>query len=190
MLFLVTSNFTVVALTKNLSRLAGGISIGVFALYLVSVGYVIYKRVLSVLKDFDSDNSDDDAGSEGNGVEVQHDYPPSEITPLLPKTASRERSAHGWKHTLLYHVAQLILDFIALSLSGYVLSHSTASIADAFDLSGTVLGVTILSFATILLETFVAVISGTRGHSDIVIASIAGSNIFLLTSCLGITFVI
>jgi len=188
LLFLVTSNFTVVALTKNLGRLAGGIFIGVFGLYLVSVGYVIYKGVLSAPEDSDSDDSDDDGSSEGNGAEVQHDHPPAEITPLL-NNASGERSAHGWKHTLLYHVAQLILGFIALSLSGYVLSHSAASIADAFDLSGTVLGVTVLSFATTLPEKFVAVISGTRGHSGIVVASTAGSNIFLLTLCLGITFV-
>lgn len=46
-----------------------------------------------------------------------------------------------------------------------------------------------MSFATTLPEKFVAVISGARGHGDIVIASTAGSNVFLLTLCLGITLV-
>jgi Ca2+/Na+ antiporter len=46
-----------------------------------------------------------------------------------------------------------------------------------------------LSFATTLPEKLVAVISGARGHGGIVVASTAGSNIFLLTLCLGITFV-
>ena len=189
LLFLVTSNFTVVALTKNLGRLAGGIFVGVFGLYLVSVGYVVYKGILSAPEASDSDDSDDGGSSEGNGAEVLHDHPPAEITPLLLNNASREHSAHGWRRTLLYHVAQLILGFITLSLSGYVLSHSAGSIADAFDLSGTVLGVTVLSFATTLPEKFVSVISGVRGHGGIVIASTAGSNIFLLTLCIGITFV-
>lgn len=72
---------------------------------------------------------------------------------------------------------------------GYVLSHSAGSIADAFELSGTILGVTVLSFATTLPEKFVAIISGARGHGGIVVASTAGRNIFLLTLCLGITFI-
>jgi len=189
LLFLVTSGFIVVAMTKKLGRLTRGIFIRVFVFYLVSVSYVIYKGLLNTPEDSDSDDSDDDGSSDGNGTEAQYDHPPVEITPLFPNYAGRERSAHGWKHTLLYHVAQLILGFIALSLSGYVLSHSAASIADAFELSGTVLGVTVLSFATTLPEKFVAVIGGARGHGGIVIASTAGSNIFLLTLCLGVTFV-
>jgi Ca2+/Na+ antiporter len=189
LLFLVTTSFTAVALTKNMGRVAGGIFIGAFAIYLVSIAYVIYKGVLDAPEGSDTDESDDDSSIDGRDTEAQHDQPPAEISPLLPNDAGGERSAHRQKHTLFYHVAQLILGFIALTISGYVLSHSAGSIADAFDLSGTVLGVTVLSFATTLPEKFVAVISATRGHSGIVIASTAGSNIFLLTLCLGITFV-
>src|SRR5690348_1728451 len=75
-------------------------------------------------------------------------------------TKPGESILHTVEHGPFYHIAQLILGFIALPVSGYVLSHSAASIADAFDLSGTVLGVTVLSFATTLPEKFVAVISG------------------------------
>lgn len=193
LLFLVTTSFTAVALTKNLGRVAGGIFIGAFGIYLVSIGHAIYKGVLDAPEDSDSDDSDDsdddDGSREGHDTEARHDLLPSESSPLLPNDASGERPAHNRKHSLLYHVAQLILGFLALSLSGYVLSHSAGSIADAFDLSGTVLGVTVLSFATTLPEKFVAVISGARGHGGIVIASTAGSNIFLLTLCLGITLV-
>jgi Ca2+/H+ antiporter len=174
---------------KTMGRVAGGIFIGAFAVYLVSIGYVIYKGVLNAPEGSDSDDSDDDRSSEGHDTEAQHDHPAAERSPLLPNDASGGRPAHGQKRVLFYHVAQLIIGFIALSLSGYVLSHSAGSIADAFDLSGTVLGITVLSFATTLPEKFVAVISGARGHSGIVIASTAGSNIFLLTLCLGITFV-
>ena len=186
LLFLVTTNFTVVALTKTLGRVAGGIFIGAFATYLVSIGYAIYKGVLNAPESSENDDSDD-GSSEGNGAEAQHNYAPAEVSPLLPNNAGGERSLHNWKNTPLYHIGQLILGFIALSLSGYVLSYSAASIADAFDLSGTVLGVTVLSVATTLPEKFVAIISGARGHGGIVVASTAGSNIFLLTLCLGVT---
>lgn len=189
LLFLVTTSFTVVALTKTLGRLAGGIFIGAFVIYLVSIGYAIYKGVLSAPEDSENDDSDDDGGNEDNGTEAQHNHTSAEVSPLLPNNAGGELSSQNWKHTLLYHIGQLVLGFIALSLSGYVLSHSAASIADALDLSGTVLGVTILSFATTLPEKFIAVISSARGHGGIVVASTAGSNIFLLTLCLGITLI-
>lgn len=191
-LFLITTSFTVVALTKNLGRVAGGLFIGAFAIYLASIGYGIYNGVLDAPEGSDSDDSDDsddDVSSEGYDTEAGHDDPPAEVSPLLPNNAGGERLAHGRKRSLLYHVVQLILGFMALSLSGYVLSHSASSIADEFDLSGTLLGVTVLSFATTLPEKFVAVISSARGHSGIVVASTAGSNVFLLTMCLGITLV-
>ena len=83
LLFFITSSFILIALTKSLGRLAGGIFIGVFALYLVSVGYVIYKGMLSAPEDSYSDDSDDEGSIEGNGVEVQHENPPADITPLF-----------------------------------------------------------------------------------------------------------
>jgi Ca2+/Na+ antiporter len=187
LLFLITTGFTVVGLTKSMGWLAGSIFIGVFVSYLVSVAYAIYRGVLD--RPEDSDDSDDDMSSESHDIEALSDHPPTDISPLLPNNTPGGRATRVQKHTLLYHVAQLILGFLALSLSGYVLSHSAASIADAVGLSDTVLGVTVLSFATTLPEKFVAGVSGARGHGGIVIASTAGSNIFLLTLCLGITLV-
>jgi hypothetical protein len=86
----------------------------------------IYKGVLDAPDGSDSDDSDDDASSEGHNTEALNDHPPTEISSLLPNNAGGEHPAHGRKRTLLYHVAQLILGFIALSLSSYVLSHSAA----------------------------------------------------------------
>ncbi len=48
---------------------------------------------------------------------------------------------------------------------------------------------TILAFATTLPEKFIAVIGASRGHSGIVVANTAGSNVFLLTLCLGVVYV-
>lgn len=47
----------------------------------------------------------------------------------------------------------------------------------------------ILSIATTLPEKFIAAISGHRGHSGILVANTVGSNIFLLTLCMGIVMV-
>jgi Ca2+/Na+ antiporter len=189
LLFVVSSAFTVVAGTRSLGRVVGVICIAVFAVYLVSIGYVIYKGFLSAPEDSDSD-SDSNSDSED-------DAPNTEETTAVPNNESTEESAllprsnrsSDWIHNFSYHLIYLILGFIALSISGFVLSRSAASIATASGISDTVIGVTILSFATTLPEKFVAVMSGSRGHGGIVVASTAGSNIFLLTLCLGVALV-
>ena len=95
---------------------------------------------------------------------------------------------HKDPHSTMYHLAYLTFGFLALSLSGYILSHSISTLADSFSLSGTVLGITVLSFATTLPEKLVAIISGSREESGIMIANTVGSNIFLVTLCAGILF--
>jgi Ca2+/Na+ antiporter len=183
-LFVITTVFTALALFGTLGRAIGGIFIAVFVLYLFSIGYAIYRGVLSA-----PDGSEDDSYVDtlnNDEEQASNERIPTESSPLVPPA---QLPTTLRKHGLLYHIVQLILGFLALSLSGYVLSHSAASLADTLNLSGTVLGVTILAIATSLPEKFIAVISGARGHGGIVVANTAGSNVFLLTLCLGITFV-
>jgi Ca2+/Na+ antiporter len=90
--------------------------------------------------------------------------------------------------SLTYHCMRLILGFLALSVSCYVLSHSVSEVGDELGLSNSLVGITILSLATTLPEKFVAIISGSKGEGGIIIANTAGSNIFLLTLCAGVLF--
>ncbi|KAH7419949.1 hypothetical protein BKA64DRAFT_29876 [Cadophora sp. MPI-SDFR-AT-0126] len=91
-------------------------------------------------------------------------------------------------HSTLYHLTHLTLGFLALSLSGYILSHSIATLSAEFSLSSTLLGITLLSFATTLPEKLVSIFSAKRGESGIVVANTAGSNIFLVTLCAGVLY--
>ncbi|KAG4429572.1 hypothetical protein IFR05_014947 [Cadophora sp. M221] len=94
---------------------------------------------------------------------------------------------HGG-HSTLYHIAHLTFGFLALSLSGYILSHSVTTLSAEFSLSSTLLGITLLSFATTLPEKLVSIFSAKRGESGIVVANTAGSNIFLVTLCAGVLY--
>ncbi len=87
-----------------------------------------------------------------------------------------------------HHIFHLIFGFLALSLSGYILSHSVTTIANSFSLSSTILGTTLLSLATTLPEKLVSIFSSRAGQHGIVIANTAGSNIFLVTLCAGVLF--
>jgi len=91
-------------------------------------------------------------------------------------------------HSTLYHLTHLTLGFLALSLSGYILSHSITTLSAEFSLSSTLLGITLLSFATTLPEKVVSIFSAKRGESGIVVANTAGSNIFLVTLCAGVLY--
>lgn len=85
-------------------------------------------------------------------------------------------------------LSQLRLGFLALSMSGYLFSLSLSTTADAFSLSGNLVGITILFIVTTLPEKLVAVFAGARSQSGIVVANTAGGNIFLLTLCTGVLF--
>jgi len=177
----------------------GSILLVVFGLYLVSIGVAIFRGVLAAPDDESDNDTTSDSASNGNSstnnrspapvslsghsesTSNENGVPIAEITSASPpsKTPRRLRS----------HVFQLIFGFLALSLSGYILSHSATSIASELNISGTVYGITILAFATTLPEKFIAVIGASRGHSGIVVANTAGSNVFLLTLCLGVVYV-
>jgi Ca2+/Na+ antiporter len=102
--------------------------------------------------------------------------------PLKPVVNKRPKS-------LYYHINRLLMGFVALSVSCYVLSHSIASVGDDLGLSGTLVGITILSLATTLPEKFIAILGGSKGQGGIVVANTVGSNIFLLTLCAGTLFI-
>ena len=165
----------------------GAVLIAVFVGYVVAIGWSIYRGVLNAPED--SDLESDDGNSESNGEphaghvegdETQHNDAVSyESTPLI----GRRRPSSA----TIMHLAKLIVAIVALAISGYVLSHSSQALASKLEVSDTVFGATLLSLGTTVPEKFVAVVSGYRGHPGIMVANAVGSNIFLLTLCLGVT---
>jgi Ca2+/Na+ antiporter len=191
LLFVITTVFVALTYFGYMNRTGGVVLIVAFAVYLVSIAYAIYRGVAAPLENLDSDG-DSDGDGDNYGVtdtDVQDSFA-SETSRLLNDGPGEHHQIYGKRESasrsLLFHICQLAIGVVALSLSGYVLSHSASTIASTLNLSGTVVGITILSFATTLPEKLVAIMSGSRGHSDIMIASAAGSNIFLLTLCMGI----
>jgi Ca2+/Na+ antiporter len=192
-LFGVTTVVVALSYLGWLNKVSGGILIAVFVVYVASIGYAIYRGVAIPLDDSDSDSDSDDEDGASHGHNHDNNrVVTSETSPLLdngqPTVFSDELSATRTRRSrsLAYHICQLVLGLASLSISGYILSHSASSIADSLGLSGTLVGITILSFATTLPEKLVAVLSGSRGHSGVMVASTAGSNIFLLTLCMGV----
>ena len=221
-------------------RIVGGVAIGLFVIYVLSIAWTIYNGYVSAPELSDSDSSDDegdggvsqarnranggsmvDHQQEGsrviegeaqtpninafNGTNDQHLAPSSETTnmeisqttqnrgtssSLIPiETNSTDGSRHTPDHSLMYHVGLLTVGILAVILSAYVLSHAATTLVSQFGISDVLVGVVILSIATTIPEKFIAVVSGFRGQMGIMVANTVGSNIFLLSLCMGILWV-
>ena len=112
-----------------------------------------------------------------------------EGTSSLSSTVTSPVASRKQPRGMAYHFVMLGIGFIAIVLSGFVLSNAASNIVDEFGISDVLAGVVILSIATTIPEKFVAVLSGYKGHMDIMLANTVGSNIFLLTLCIGIVWV-
>jgi Ca2+/Na+ antiporter len=191
-LFVVTTVVFLLAMLDRLGRGAGGVLVAAFAVYIGLIGQSIYRGVLVAPEDSHSDSESDresDTRSTSRGDETirnpHYEEAPfgngdfNECSPLMTPQSKTK--------AVIVPLFKLLLGLVFLSLSGYILSHASSTLAEAFGILDSVFGVTILSFATTLPEKFVAVFSGARGHSGILVANTVGSNIFLLTLCLGVT---
>jgi Ca2+/Na+ antiporter len=227
------------AFYNTVKDIIGPLLIFAFVVYVLSIGYGIYRGVMSAPEDSDSDSesgsdsdssSDSDSDADESDLESEstlhepnhnttHSYKqikgertsldkpssgkssielpvrkPSLTASQTPLTTRSKKPKASFKpnkrpKSLTHHSLRLLLGFIALTVSCYVLSHSISTIGDDLGLSNTLVGITFLSLATTLPEKFVAVIGGAKGQAGIVVANTAGSNIFLLTLCAGILFV-
>ncbi|RKF71934.1 putative sodium calcium transporter [Golovinomyces cichoracearum] len=123
--------------------------------------------------------------------------PPTEISARLSSDTSEPeeiiqsiRSYHdpqSFEYRLFFrHASRMLMGFLVMFLSGFVATYSVAVLAVALDISNYIAGVTILSLAAPLPERLVKFSYTKRLRSDILMASTAGTNIVLLTLCMGI----
>lgn len=81
----------------------------------------------------------------------------------------------------------VLLGFVVLLLSGDLLVRSGVSLARHFKVSTLVVGVTIVSFGTSIPELIVSVGAALKGHPDISVGNVVGSNISNIALVLGLT---
>lgn len=111
---------------------------------------------------------------------------PNETTTLLGISPPEGYDPKKFHHTL-GPALQVLGGFAALTISGFILSRTSIHLASALNMSDSAFGATFLSLATTLPEKFLAVMSSSKGHTGLMVADAVGSNMFLLTLCLGIT---
>ncbi len=84
----------------------------------------------------------------------------------------------------------LLIGFTALAYGAHLALSSALEIGTSLGISERILGITVLSVGTGLPELITSVIAAKKGHSDIAIGNVIGSNILNLLGVLGTTVAI
>lgn len=88
--------------------------------------------------------------------------------------------------TTLQAVAWLIVGLLVLLVSAQVLVHAASTIAERLGVSDMIIGLTIVAVGTSLPELAATVGSAIKGHTDIAIGNVVGSNILNILAVLSV----
>ncbi len=125
-------------------------------------------------------------------IYIWHTYYSAKLKPCdddLEEEIEEIEKVAGKEITIVFG---LILTFggIAITVLGAKFLVSAAiTIAEIFGVSEAIIGLTIVAIGTSLPELATAVIAGIRGHSDVSLGNILGSNIYNILGILGTTAV-
>lgn len=89
--------------------------------------------------------------------------------------------------SLWVSIALVLVGLVALVFGSDLLVQGATAIALAWGVSEAVIGLTIVAIGTSLPELAASVISAIKGHSEMAIGNVVGSNIFNIFSILGLT---
>jgi cation:H+ antiporter len=84
----------------------------------------------------------------------------------------------------------LILGFVLLLYGGKFLVKGGVSLAERFNISSLVIGLTVVSFATSAPELFVSAVAAIKGHPEVAMGNVIGSNIANISLVLALTAII
>jgi len=116
--------------------------------------------------------------------ERTHSMPSAE----LHKAEAKEVSAAPT--SVLWIVASVVLGLLLLIGGSQVLLMGAVGIAEAFGVPETVIGLTLVAVGTSLPELSISVLAAIRGHADVAVGNVLGSNIFNILGILGISALI
>jgi cation:H+ antiporter len=84
-------------------------------------------------------------------------------------------------------VLMVIFGLAGIILGGQFVVNSASAIAASFGISETLIGLTIVAIGTSLPELVTSVAAATKGHTDIAVGNVIGSNIFNLLFVMGLS---
>lgn len=99
--------------------------------------------------------------------------------------AADAAGAPAQRGSKLRHAVIALVGLGVLLLGGHLFVDAAASLARTWGMSERVVGLTVVAIGTSLPELATSVVAAMKGHSDIAVGNVVGSNIFNVLLCLG-----
>lgn len=96
----------------------------------------------------------------------------------------------GRSYSALRAILFLVVGLAALVFGADLLVKGATDIARAFGVSEAVIGLSLIALGTSLPELATAVVASLRGHGDVILGNVLGSNLFNTLGILGVTAII
>lgn len=105
--------------------------------------------------------------------------------PILAEMTEIEEGDDGLPTNVMVSGFYVLAGLIGLAIGGNMIVENAVSIASTLGVSETIIGLTIVAIGTSLPEVATVIVAAYRGHSEVAIGNVLGSNIFNLLAVMG-----
>jgi len=107
--------------------------------------------------------------------------------PILDEMTEIEEGEDGLPTNVWVSFLYVVVGIIGLVVGGKLIVDNAVLIAGTMGVSETIIGLTIVAIGTSLPEIATVVVASYRGHSEVAIGNVLGSNVFNLFAVMGAT---
>ena len=105
--------------------------------------------------------------------------------PILEEMTEIDEGEDGLPTNTIKSIIYVILGIVGLIFGGKLIVDNAVFIADGFGVSKTIIGLTIVAVGTSLPEIATVVVATYRGHPEVAIGNVLGSNVFNVFAVMG-----
>jgi len=105
--------------------------------------------------------------------------------PILEEMTEIDEGEDGLPTNTIKSLVYVILGIAGLVLGGNLIIDNAVSIATGFGVSATIIGLTIVAIGTSLPEIATVIVATYRGHPEVAIGNVLGSNVFNVFAVMG-----
>jgi cation:H+ antiporter len=105
--------------------------------------------------------------------------------PILEEMTEIDEGEDGLPTNMVKSLIYVVLGIAGLILGGKLIVDNAVAIAEGFGISETIIGLTIVAVGTSLPEIATVVVATYRGHPEVAIGNVLGSNVFNVFAVMG-----
>lgn len=105
--------------------------------------------------------------------------------PILAEMTEIDEGEDGLPSNIVWSGLFVIFGLIGLAIGGKLIVDNSVNIASTMGISETIIGLTIVAIGTSLPEVATVMVAAYRGHSEVAIGNVLGSNIFNIFAVMG-----